>query len=150
MLETVLAVGHTRGSGQVVQRHIFGLVEYDAVGGVTRRVEVLGDVRLAVDHHRLARVFPGIDEQAVCVGPDNGAPVVQLTVAVHSLAHASRPQQLDGTPLEHASAYAAQHVLAGVPLQHDALDPVPVQDLREQQPGRAASDNRNLGLHVLV
>lgn len=61
-----------------------------------------------------------------------------------------REGQLDGAPLQHTGTCAAEHVLAGPSLQHNALDAVPVQDLRQQQPGWPAADDRDLGLHVVT
>jgi hypothetical protein len=45
---------------------------------------------------------------------------------------------------------ARQHVRPLVPLEHDARDPRAVQDLAEQQAGRAAADDGHLGVHALA
>jgi len=150
LLDAVLAVGHAWRAGEVVQRHVFGLGDHDPVVGIAGRVQVLGDLRLAVDHHGPARVLLCIDAQAMCSGPDDEAAVVRLALAVHAFAHAGRPQHLDGAPLQHTGTCATEHVLAGLSLEHDAVDAVPVRDLRKQQPGRPASDDRDLGLHVVM
>ena len=51
------------------------------------------------------------------------------------------------TFLDHAGADAAEHVLAGLPLQNDVVDAVLMQELAEQQSRRAGPDDGDLGAH---
>ena len=69
---------------------------------------------------------------------------VAQALAVHPLAHAGLAQHLDRALLQHAGADPRLHVLAAARLQDDRVDPVAVQQLPEQQPGRAGADDRHL------
>ena len=67
--------------------------------------------------------------------------------AVHALAEADFAQQRDGAGLQHAGANPLQHVGAGLPLQHDAVDAVAIENMREQQAGGPAADDGDLCTH---
>ena len=49
--------------------------------------------------------------------------------------------------LEHAGAHPLLDVLAAARLEHDGLDPVQVQQVGEQQAGRAGADDADLGVY---
>ena len=63
--------------------------------------------------------------------------VVHQALAVHARADAGLVEQVHGALLDHAGADAAEHVLAGLPLEDDVVDAVRVQQLAEQQSRRA-------------
>src|SRR5215470_912374 len=67
-----------------------------------------------------------------------------MALPVHALAEADFAQQPDATGLQHAGADALEHIGAALALQHDAVDAAPVQNMRQQQTGRAAADDRDL------
>ena len=69
---------------------------------------------------------------------------MRMPFAVHARAQADLAQQRDGAGFEHAGANPLQHMGAGLPLQHDAVDAVAVENMGKQQSGRAAADDRHL------
>ena len=107
-------------------------------------VEFLGDRGLPVRPHRLARVRLGVDEKRLAVLPDDEAPVMRMTFAIHALARARIAQHLNGAEFEHPGADALQHVGFRLPLDDDAVDSMAVQQMREEQASRAAADDRDL------
>ena len=60
-------------------------------------------------------------------------------------ADAGLVEQVDRALLEHAGADAAAHVVARCALEDHAVDAVAVQQLPEQQAGRAGADDHDLG-----
>src|SRR5690606_5037649 len=58
--------------------------------------------------------------------------------------------QVDTDLLQHAGADAAEHVLAALPLDDDGVDAALVKELAQQEPGRAGSDDGNLGTHAFL
>ena len=73
--------------------------------------------------------------------------LVDGALAVHPLSDAGLAQGVHGSLLEHAGAHALLDVLAVARLQHDGLDPVQVQQVGEQQAGRAGADDGDLGVY---
>ncbi len=130
-----------------MQRHVVGLVDHLAAGGIAGGEQVFGDGGLAIGHHRLAGVFFGVDQEARPALPGDPRAVVRRPFAVHARAEADLAQKRDGAGLEHAGANPLQHVGAGLPLQHDAIDAVAVENMGEQQSGRATADNGDLRAH---
>ena len=51
--------------------------------------------------------------------------------------------------LDHASTYTTQHVLAAPLLNYDVGNAVPVEELAEEQAGRAGINDRYLGPHAV-
>ena len=144
----VFLVGHERPRRcQVVQLHVGGLVDDNAAGFVAGGKQIFGDGGLAVGHHRLAGIFPRVDQKARPVFPGDPRAVVQMPLAVHALAEPDLAQERDGAGLEHAGANPLQHVGAGLPLQHDRFDAVAIENVREQQTGGAGADDDDLGAH---
>ncbi len=95
--------------------------------------QVARDLRLAIDQHALAAgQRREIDAVAFAADEDLEA-VVHEAFAVHAVADAGLVEQVDGDLLEHARTDAAEHVVAGLPLEHDRVDARPVQQLAEQQ-----------------
>ena len=147
----VLRIGDVGAlGGQLVQRNIDRLVDHLAARRVARRIEILGDRRLPIGHHPLAGMFPRIDEEAGAPRPGDGRPVMRVAFAVHALAQSHRAQQLDRARLQHAGADPPQHVRTALPLQHDRVDPLAIEHVGEQQPGRPAADDRHLGAHDIT
>ena len=69
---------------------------------------------------------------------------MRVTLAVHARAEPDLAQQRDRAGFQHAGADPVEHILAGLALEHDAVDAVAMQDMRQQQAGRAAADDRHL------
>ena len=130
-----------------MQGDIIGRVDRRRAGCRAAVHQVLGDLGLAVDHDGLAGQLLEVDAVAHAFDADL-RPVMHEALAVHAGADAGLVDQIDRDLLDHAGADAAQHVLAGVPLEDDVVDAVLVEQLAEQQAGRAGADDRDLRSHV--
>ena len=73
---------------------------------------------------------------------------VHEAVLVHARADARLVEQIDRDLLDDAGADAVEHVFAGLPLQNDVIDAVLVEELTEQEPRRAGSDDGDLRSHA--
>ena len=71
--------------------------------------------------------------------------IVHQALAVHALAHARLVEQVDADLLQHAGADTAEHIVGAALLEHDVVDAGLVQQLAEQQAGRAGADDDDLG-----
>ncbi len=69
---------------------------------------------------------------------------------VHSLRHARFAKQIDGTAFQNSRADAPQHILRRLTLKNDRVDAGVVQELPQQQPGRASANNRDLCFDRIV
>jgi hypothetical protein len=67
--------------------------------------------------------------------------------ALQALADAGLDEQLDRPVLEHAGADALLDVLAAAILEHHRLDSLEMEQVPEQQAGRARADNSHLRAH---
>jgi hypothetical protein len=67
---------------------------------------------------------------------------------VHPIPTLSLTQQFSKTLLQDTSPDAAQHILSTLPLQHDGVDALQMEQLGQQQSGGSATDDANLGFHV--
>ncbi len=85
------------------------------------------------------------------VDPVPGAAELELeavmgeTLLVQAGGHAQFVQQLDGPVLEDARAHPALDVLPAAGLEHDRVDPLQVEEVREHESRRAGADDCNLG-----
>ena len=66
---------------------------------------------------------------------------------IHPLADTGLAQRLDRAVLEHAGAHPCLDVGAVATFQHDRLDALQVQQLRQHEAGRSGADDRHLGAH---
>src|SRR5262245_11081371 len=130
-----------------MQLDIARFVDDKSAGCIARGIEILGDRRLAVGHHALAGILHRIDEKARPPLPRDGRTVVRMAHAIHPLAEPYGAQQFDRASLKRAGANSLQNVLSGLPFQHDAVDTVLIEDMREKQSSRSATDDRKLGSH---
>jgi len=73
--------------------------------------------------------------------------VVRQALGVGAGTHAGFFQQVHGDLFEHAGADAAEHVVGTALLDDDGVEAGGVQQLAEQQAGRAGADDGNLGTH---
>lgn len=76
--------------------------------------------------------------------------VVNEPVGMHAGANAGLVQKIHRDLFDHAGAYASEYMIGGLPLQNDIVDASPLQELAEQEPGRASADNDDLGSHRCV
>ena len=145
-----LVVSHLRrGRGQIVELDILRFFDDASAVALPDPVQFLGDRGLSVRPHRPAGVRLGVDEKRIAVLPDDEAAVMRMTFAIHPFAGAGLAQNLDRAEFEHAGADAFQHIGFRLPLEDDAVDSVAVQQMGEEQAGRAAADDRDLSaLHV--
>ena len=67
-----------------------------------------------------------------------------MALAVHPFARAGIAQQLDRPEFKHAGANTLKHMRFRLPFEHDAVDMVPMQQMGQQDAGRAAADDRDL------
>ena len=62
------------------------------------------------------------------------------------IADTGAPQQFDRPAFQHAGANPAFDIGSAATLQHDAVHTAEMQQLRKQQTGRSAANNRHLRL----
>ena len=74
-------------------------------------------------------------------------PMVDESLAQHSIAEAHSAQQIDGRLLQDAGPEPVFDVGAVAILEHDRFDPLLVEQVRKQQSGRTGPDDRDLGFH---
>ena len=145
------AVAHARDRRvvgvDVVERHVVGLVEDQPASLVARCEQVLLHLGLAVHRDAAARERLQVDAEPASSSRQRQAPV-HVRLAVEALAHAGRPQHLDGAVLEDPGPDATGDVGAAAPFDHDARDAAPVEQLRQQQARRAGSHDGHLRAHV--
>jgi hypothetical protein len=144
VVAAVVAVADGRGPG--IGGDVLDLEQQRLAGRAPRRDQVLHDLLLAVDHDRAADQLLEVDPVPLAVVAQLD-PLVDRALAVHPLADARLAQGVHRALLEHAGAHALDHVLLVAVLEHDRLDPVQVQEMREQQAGRAGADDADLGLY---
>ena len=148
LLRTVHSIADRRLLAvETFERHDLGLEEQRLACCETGRDEILRDLGLAVDHDGLA-AGQGleVDAPAAAVDADVDA-AVDEALAVHAGADAHLVQEVDRALLEHAGPDAALDMRAVVPLEHDRGDAGLVQELGQQEPGRARADDADLGAH---
>ena len=117
--------------------------------GQTQRLagvhQVTGDFGLAVHHHVLAAgQLVHVDAVALALEQQVKAAVHQA-FGMHALADAGLVEQVDADLFEHAGADAGEHVVAGLAFEDDGVDAGLVEQLAEQQAGRASANDGNLG-----
>ena len=69
--------------------------------------------------------------------------------AVHARAEPDFAQERDGAGLEHAGANPLEYVRSRLPLQHDRVDAVAVENVGEQQARRPGADDDDFGAQDL-
>src|SRR4051794_1714267 len=74
--------------------------------------------------------------------------LVDEALAVQAIAEAGLREQLDRALLEHAGADAVLDVLAAAVLEDDGVDPLEVEEVREQEPGGARAHDSDHCSHL--
>ena len=132
---------------ELVQLHLAGVVQGDGAAGLACLHQVASDFGLAVDHHALASGQPlEVDALAAAIEGQLET-IVRQAFAIHARGHAGLAQQVDHTLFEHAGADAAEHVVGTLAFEDDVVDAGVVQQLAEQQAGRASADDGDLSVH---
>src|SRR5919112_2973407 len=132
---------------EILQAYSSRLEDYLPTGVEPGGVEVFDDLLLAIDHD----VAPGkIGEVDAVAAPAEAQldPLVDGPLAVHPLSDARLPQESRRLVLEHTGTDRRLHLLAAAQLEHDRLDALQVQQVREQRPRRSTSDDPNLCSHA--
>ena len=113
-------------------------------GGQPGRDEVLDHFGLRPDPHAAAGEVVEVDVVPLAVELQVDAAVLD-PLGVHPAGQPELAQQRGDVVLEHAGALAGLDVLAAAVLQDDGVHARPGQQLPEQQPGRAGTDDADLG-----
>ena len=112
--------------------------------------QVLHDLGLAVDHDRApAGQLAQRDPMPLAVELELDA-VVDDALALQALARARLDEEIDRALLEHAGPDSLLDVVAAAGLEHDRLDALALEQLRERQPGRPGADDADLRPHQPV
>ena len=128
-----------------MQAHVLDLEEQLGALVQPRRDQVLHDLLLPVDRDP-APVGELAERDPVALAVEAQLdPVVHEALALEALAHAHLLEQVHRSLLEHAGAHALLDVLAVARLEHHRVDPGPVQQLAEHEPGGAGPDDPDLG-----
>ena len=116
--------------------------------GLARGEQVLHDLLLTVHGDAASAGQRGEVDPVAAPSEAQLDPVMDHPFAAHPLAHPGRVEQVRRALLEHSRADPPLEVRAAPRLDHDRLDPLPPEQVREQQPGRAGTHDPHLGDHV--
>ncbi len=134
---------------EVPQAHDRCLEEDLPSGAEACRVEVLDDLLLAV-HHDVPPTRQVVEVDAVSAPAEAELDaVVDRPLPVHPLPKARLPQELRRAVLQDAGADRRFDLFAASKLDHDRFDPLQVQEVREQQPRRSATEYPYLCAHTV-
>ncbi len=117
--------------------HVRRVIDRHRAGRRAGRHQVAGDFGLAVDHHGLAigQAFQ-VDAFAAAVEGQLET-IMNQALGVHALTDACLAQQIDHALLKHACADARKDVVGFFALDDHVVDAGALQQLAQQQPGRA-------------
>ncbi len=144
----VRAIAHQRPRGvEIRQRHVLDLEPDRPAGRQARGDEVLDHLLLPVDRDRAPE--GQVRERDAVAGAVEGEQdaAVDQPLAAQAIGHAQLVEQLDSALLQHAGAHAVLDVRAAAVLEHDRLDALAVQQVRQDQAGRAGPDDGDLCVH---
>ena len=72
-------------------------------------------------------------------------PIVDQAFGFHPLAHSHLGEQVNRSLLQYAGADAFLYILAAAIFNHDGVDPVQIQKVRQHETGWPRADNPDLG-----
>ena len=128
---------------QGIDTHILGFIDQPSAAGIPCVHQVPGDLRLPVDHDRTAGQLPEIDTvNAVVEG--NAEAMVHHALPVHAFAHTGLAHEFHHAPFQDPGSDPPENILPGTPFQDHIVDPVPVEQLGQEQSGRTGSDDADL------
>ena len=133
---------------RVVDHDIRHLMQNVRAHRVLRGIEVGGHLGLAIDHHRLARQLFEVDahhQVVIC----QVAPRVRRAFGVHAVRDTGGAQHVHCPGFQHAGPDARQYVKPCRAFQNHGRHTSFVQQLRQEQPRRPATDNGHFGLHAV-
>lgn len=148
-LSPSVAVADARGRGvDAVDGERLGPEEDGAARLFAQCDEVLDDFGLCVDHHGPpAGTRSEVDAVGAAVEPELYA-LVREALAVHPLSGPRGAQHLGRAVFEDAGTLALLDVIAGAEFQHDAVDSLAVEQMGQQQAGRAGADDAYACAHA--
>ena len=126
---------------EIGERDVLGVEEDPAAGGAPRRDQVADDLVLAVDRDRPAAGEVREIEPVPLAAEREVEALVPESLGGEPAAQPGLAQQIDRRLLEDAGAHALDHVLLAADLDGDRLDAGALQQVAEQQPGRAGADD---------
>lgn len=128
--------------------HLLRFVHRGQTGLGTHFHQIARHFRLAIDHHTLAaRQLMQVDAMALAAKQQLNA-VMGQTFSVHALGSTGFFQQVYADLLQHTCTDTAQHVVAAALLQDDVVNASLVQQLTQQQTGRACTHDDDGGTHL--
>jgi hypothetical protein len=133
---------------EIVHADVVGLEHDLPTSGEPCSNQILHHLVLAVDHHMLANQVGEIDPMIRAIEPHDHTRM-QHAFLPHARAHSRVVQQLLRSVLQHTRANAVFDVVARTRLEHDRFDALQMQQMRQQQPSRAGSNNTNLRPHPM-
>ena len=149
VVQPAVAIAHDRCIAvEAVEAHVLGLVDGLRAGRAARVHQVARDLGLAVDDDRLAHERVEVDPVPFAARCDLDA-VMDEALAVQAPRDVGLLDGLDGALLEHARAYASEHVVGRVPLEDHRVDAGAREELAEQQARGSCPDDRDLRPHAL-
>ena len=131
---------------EVVQPGVGHLVPELLARRVAGPAQVLGHLRLAVHPDAPAHQVDEVEVVALPRGLQVDAAVLE-PLPVQPLPHADVVEQAHGRALEDARPDPRLDVRTRPGLEDDGLDPLPVEQVGEQQAGRPRPDDGDLGAH---
>jgi hypothetical protein len=138
------------GAIEIVHADILGLENDLTAGGDARGDQILDDFMLSVNCDGLAAgQLAQIDAMSASAEAQLDS-VMSKAFTLHPLADAGFDQQIDGALLKQAGADSLLDVLPAARLEHDGLDALKVEQMREHQPGGSRTDNPDLGAQIHV
>jgi len=123
-------------------------LEHDLATGVDARADqVLDDLLLPVDRDAAATGQGGHVDAMALAAEAKLDPVVNQALALQPRADAGIVQQIDAALFQHACPNAMLDIVASTILDHRRFDPLPLQQMSEQQAGRPGADDPELRAH---
>ena len=123
-------------------------LEHDLTAGFQAGADqVLDDLLLAVHHDDPPAGQLGQRDPVIGAVECQTDAVMDQPFIVHPLAQTAFAQQIDRALLQHAGTHAMLDIFPAAVLQDDRVDTPQVQQMGQEQPGRAGTDDAYLGTH---
>ena len=144
LFDAVDAEGHRRPVvGEIMQRDIRSTIDDLDPAGRRRIHQVARHLGLAVDGDALAGQRGDVDaDQMFAIGEVEA--IFDHPLGGQSRAEPELVEQIGRAAFEHPGADPPEDVIGRLALDHDHVDPLGAQQMREQQPGGSRADHRDL------